>query len=233
MLKLKCLFKRLRQLGLQIWCSVTKVRARPAGSIGDLGNFLIVLTKSPLLLPYISHKSRFFWLNSPGIMENSLNENVLYYVVNSIICGSKEARASIVLDIEWAQFVFQNGERLQNYRFKKGEEKHILFEMCMIKNRHTGIVLFSSDHMYKNTDKRYIWKTGLHTARFVAKIYLWSKRVEHKSFSKHKKTFLFFFLAFLLERNATCQLAATAPLRPRRILVCCIKLYFGDMQLSP
>ena len=126
-------------------------------------------------------------------MENSLNENVFYYVVNSIIFGSKEARASIVLDIEWAQFVLQNGEKLQNYRFKKGEEKHIVFEVCMIKNRQTGIVLFSSDHMYKNTDKRYILKTGLHTARFVAKIYLWSKPVEHKSFSKHKKTGLFFF----------------------------------------
>ena len=44
---------------------------------GDLGNFFIVLTKSPLLLPYISHRSRFFRLNSPGIMEDSLNENVL------------------------------------------------------------------------------------------------------------------------------------------------------------
>ena len=79
MLKLKCSFKRLRQLGLQIWC-LTKERTRPAGRIqhvGDFGNFFIVLTKSPLLLPYISHRSRFFRLNSPGIMENSLNENVL------------------------------------------------------------------------------------------------------------------------------------------------------------
>ena len=76
MLKLKCSFKRLRQLGLQIWC-LTKVRTRPAGRIGDSANFLIVLTKSPLLLPYILHRSRFFRLNSPGIMENSLNENVL------------------------------------------------------------------------------------------------------------------------------------------------------------
>ena len=36
----------------------------------------------------------------------------------------------------------------------------------------TGIELFSSELMYKNTDKRYILKTGLHTTRFVAKIYL-------------------------------------------------------------
>ena len=76
MLKLKCSYKRLRQLGLQIWC-LTKVRTHPAGRIGDHGNFFIVLTKSPLLLPYISHRSRFFRLNSPGIMEDSLNENVL------------------------------------------------------------------------------------------------------------------------------------------------------------
>ena len=59
MLTLKCSFKRLRQLGLQIWC-LTKVRTRPAGRIGDFGNFFIVLAKSPLLLPYISHRSSFF-----------------------------------------------------------------------------------------------------------------------------------------------------------------------------
>ena len=41
-----------RQPGLEIWC-LSKVRTRPAGRIGDLGNFLIVFTKSPYLLPYI------------------------------------------------------------------------------------------------------------------------------------------------------------------------------------
>ena len=46
MLKLKCSYKRLRHLGLQIWC-LTTVRTRPAGRIGDFGNFLIVFTKSP------------------------------------------------------------------------------------------------------------------------------------------------------------------------------------------
>ena len=60
-----------------------------------------------------------------------------YNVVNFIIFCSKEARASIVLDIEWAQFVLQNWEKLQNYRFEEGKEKYILFEVCMIKNRHT------------------------------------------------------------------------------------------------
>ena len=98
MLKLKCSFKRLRQLGLQIWC-LTKVRTRPAGLIGDFGNFFIVLTKSPLLLLYISHRSRFFRLNSP-VLWKILLMKTFYNVVNSIIFCSKEARASIVLDIE-------------------------------------------------------------------------------------------------------------------------------------
>ena len=43
MLKLTCSFKRLRQLGLQIW-RLTKVRTRAAGRVGDFGNFLIVLS---------------------------------------------------------------------------------------------------------------------------------------------------------------------------------------------
>ena len=41
-----------------------------------------------------------------------------YNVVNSIICCAKEARTSIVLDIEWAQFFLQDCEKLQNYRLK-------------------------------------------------------------------------------------------------------------------
>ena len=48
MLKLKCSNKWLRHLGMKIWCLKT-VRTRPAGRIGDFGNFLIVLTRSPLL----------------------------------------------------------------------------------------------------------------------------------------------------------------------------------------
>ena len=41
-----------------------------------------------------------------------------YNVVNATICCAKEARASIVLDINWEQFVLQNCEKLQNYKFK-------------------------------------------------------------------------------------------------------------------
>ena len=39
------------------------------------------------------------WLNSPEIMEFRLHENV----VNSLIFCAKEARASIVQNIEWLQ----------------------------------------------------------------------------------------------------------------------------------
>ena len=35
-----------------------------------------------------------------------------------LICCAKEVRASIDLDIELVQFVLQNCEKLQNYRFK-------------------------------------------------------------------------------------------------------------------
>ena len=56
----------------------------------------------------------------------------------SAICLSKLWKTVELLLIQW------------------GKEKQILFEVCMIKNTHTGIALFSSDFMYKNTDKKYI-----------------------------------------------------------------------------
>ena len=43
-----------RQPGLEIWF-LSKVRTRPAGRIGEFGNFFIVFTKSPYLLPYIPY----------------------------------------------------------------------------------------------------------------------------------------------------------------------------------
>ena len=64
---------------------------------GDLRNFLIVFTKSPYLLPCISHRSIFFWLNSPCIMVFSSWKRFII-MVNFIICCAKEVRASIVLD---------------------------------------------------------------------------------------------------------------------------------------
>ena len=56
-----------------------------------------------------------------------------YNVVNAIICCAKEARALIVLDIKWLQFILQNCEKLQNYRFKYGKKEQILSDDCMVK----------------------------------------------------------------------------------------------------
>ena len=55
----------------------TKVRTRPAGRFSDFGNFFIVFIKTPYSLPYIWHRSIFFWLNTRCIMLNSLHEKVL------------------------------------------------------------------------------------------------------------------------------------------------------------
>ena len=59
-----------------------------------------------------------------------------YNVVNSIICYAKEACTSIVLNIEWVQFVLQNCEKRYSAR-----------GMCDKKQR--LIVLCISDVMYK------------------------------------------------------------------------------------
>ena len=105
-------------------------------------------------------------------------------VVNAIVCCAKEgkARALIVLDIEWVQLVLQNREILQNYRFKQGKKEQILSKVCMIKKGPHGTVYLRRD------EEKYGLKAGLHATRFVAKIYLWSKLVEHK---KIRPDFLF------------------------------------------
>ena len=41
---------------------------------------------------------------------------MFYNVANSLICCAKEERASIVLNIEWVQFVLQNCEKLHSVR---------------------------------------------------------------------------------------------------------------------
>ena len=46
-----------------------------------------------------------------------------YNVINAIVCCAKEARASIVLDIKWVQFVLQNCEKLHNYWFNLNRAK--------------------------------------------------------------------------------------------------------------
>ena len=66
-----------------------------------------------------------------------------YNVVNSIICCAKEACASIVLNIEWVQFVLQNCEKLHSVR-----------GLCDKKNSASfDIVLFTSDVKYKKYKK--------------------------------------------------------------------------------
>ena len=58
-------------------------------------------------------------------------------VADSIICCAKEARASIVLNIEWVQFVLQNCEKLH-------------FVRCLYDKKQPVMVLFTSDVMYKD-----------------------------------------------------------------------------------
>ena len=66
---------------------IVKSRTRPAGRIGDFRNFLIVFTKNPYLLPYIWHRSIFFWLNTRRVLLNSLHENVLWCdQFNNLLC---------------------------------------------------------------------------------------------------------------------------------------------------
>ena len=50
-----------------------------------------------------------------------------YNVVNSIICCAKEARASIVLNIEWVQFVLKNCAKLHSVRglYDKKQRHHV------------------------------------------------------------------------------------------------------------
>ena len=55
-----------------------------------------------------------------------------YNVVNSIICCAKEARAWIVLDIEWVQFVFQNCENCRIIGLNRAKKEQILSEVCMV-----------------------------------------------------------------------------------------------------
>ena len=66
-----------------------------------------------------------------------------YNVVNSIICCAKEACASIVLYIEWVQFVVLNCEKLQKYRFKQGKKEQNLSDRGLFKKAapHSAVYL--------------------------------------------------------------------------------------------
>ena len=63
---------------------------------------------------------------------------MFYNVVSSIICCAKETRASIVMNIEWVQFVLQNWENFKLHPVRDLYDK-----------KQRLIVLFTSDEMYK------------------------------------------------------------------------------------
>ena len=65
--------------------------------------------------------------------------------------------------------------------------------------------------------------------RFSYKVNLYNTNLFRNT---KRPAFFFYFGLPFRQRNATCKLAATRPLQPRT-LVCCIKLSFGDIQLSP
>ena len=72
-----------------------------------------------------------------------------YNVVNAIICSAKEARASIVLDIEWVQYlsckIVKTCRIIGLNRAKKNKLS------CIIKKKKQRlIVLFTSDVMKQN-----------------------------------------------------------------------------------
>ena len=96
-----------RQPGLEIWC-LSKVRTHPGGRIGGFGNFLIVFTKSPYLLPYIWQRRIFFWLKTRCIFFMKTFDNV----ISSIICCAKDARASIFLN--WTRGNFTENRIIQS-----------------------------------------------------------------------------------------------------------------------
>ena len=87
-----------------------------------------------------------------------------------------------------------------------------------------------ADLMYKKADKKYIFERLVYTPpdlslRFTCKVNLSNTNL----FSKYKKSGLnCFILAFSLDRG----MQRVNWLQPRTI-VCCIKLCFGDVQLSP
>ena len=87
-------------------------------------------------------------------------------VANATICCAKEARASIVLIIEWVQFVLQI---LKNCIYFCSKKVRLLKKQCLI-------VLFTSDVMYKKY-KRLAYTSPDLLARFCK-----AKLVEHKKF---------------------------------------------------
>ena len=117
--------------------------------IDDFGKVWNVLVKRPLL-PCIPHRRGLFWLNSPDIMEFSLWKRFTTWSIPLFVV-QKNARASIVLNIEWVQFVLKNCAKLHSVRG--------LYD----KN---SASTFTSDVMFK----KYKRQPFFHATRFVGKI---------------------------------------------------------------
>ena len=143
-----------------------------------------------------------------------------YNVVNAILCCAKEACASIVLDIEWVQIVFQNYEKLQNYRFKWGKKRTNSFQGLYDEKKRL-IVLFTSEVTKKSMFKRLVYTPTDLSPRFT-----WGLTGK-ANLSNTKNPGWFFILASLLDRGMECVNGL-----PPRTIVCFIKLYFGAVQLS-
>ena len=134
-----------------------------------------------------------------------------YNVVSAIICCAKEARASIVLDIDNLQFVLQNCEKLPNYRFKSCKKRtNSVWGLYDKKKKQRLIVLFTSDVMKKSMFKRLVYTPPDLSPRFTCKVNL----------SNTKNPAWFFILASLLNRGME-----NVNLLPPRTIMCFIKFY--------
>ena len=113
-----------------------------------------------------------------------------YNVVNAIICCAKEARALIVLDIAWVQFVLQNCENCRIIGLNRAKKNKILSQVCMIK-RGPHSTAFTWDVIRKSMFQRLVYTPPDSPPRFTCKVNL----------SNTKNPVWFFILASLLDRG--------------------------------
>ena len=117
-----------------------------------------------------------------------------YNVVNAIICCAKEARASIVLDIEWVQYLScKIVKTCRILGLNRAKKKKILSKVCMIKKKKEtaphSIVYLRRDE--KNMFKRLVYTPPDLSPRFTCKVNL----------SNTKNPAWFFIFASLLDRR--------------------------------
>ena len=195
---------------LEIWC-LSKVRTRSAGRIGDFRNLLIAfLLKAHTYYPTYDIGAYYSDWTLAALCWIFFMKT-FYNVIISILCCAKEARASIVLD--WLNECNLSRKIVKNYRIiALNRAKIILPEVCMR--------CITSDVMCK----KYILKATLyahqicHQDLLVLKVILLNTR----------NPAWFLILASLLER----RMQRVNFWLPLRTIVCCIKLYFGAVQLS-